>query len=332
MENTEDIRKKEKKLSQYHWMCRIQKYTFGIDAPNYYMGYCPFFWMTWVSLLVFPIVFIGKTAFKLTSAPVKPVFKALNDRQKAKLKELSKVPLEPNFHVILNVYRAFGDEDSFIQCGEEITIENCSPWLFSAPYSKAARIRLWFIQNPNWRQTHLEKARIEYKEYRDRIEREEREAVERQKRRDACNRKLSRTASMCGRGIFKVIIPTLILGLAVLVYLAVAKLIAIITLQAFILALSLAFSILAGIITTKILFDFCFTFVFTEKLTKKLTPLLAYFFADDGLLFKIIDKTKEMWVFVKDTVALTYKAECPLIVWGDETGKITKRENRKNSN
>jgi hypothetical protein len=296
------------------------------------MGYCPFFWMTWVSLIVFPIVFVGKTLFKLTSIPVKPVFKALSDREKAKMDELSKIPLEPSFYVILDVYRVFGDVNSFIDdYDEEITIKSCGVWVFGGEF-KGERIRQWFIKNPNWRDTHLEKARIEYKEWADRTERKQKEDTELRNRRDARNRKLSATASMCGRGLFKVIIPTLILGLAVLTYYGVAKLVSMITLQGFFGAIALMFAGIASYFAMKIFLDFLFTFVFTDNVKDKISTMFEKILGHGGIYDKFIGRIHDAWFFVKDTVALTYKAECPLIQWGDETGKITKRENSKNSN
>lgn len=32
-----DLRKKEKRIDRNHWMCRIQKFTFDIDATSFYM-------------------------------------------------------------------------------------------------------------------------------------------------------------------------------------------------------------------------------------------------------------------------------------------------------
>jgi hypothetical protein len=49
----ETERKKQKGINPNHWMCRIQKTVFNIDAPSFYMGYCPFFWMTWVAIVAF---------------------------------------------------------------------------------------------------------------------------------------------------------------------------------------------------------------------------------------------------------------------------------------
>jgi hypothetical protein len=333
MKDTEDIRKKEKKLSRDHWMCRIQKYTFGIDAPTYYMGYCPFFWMTWLSLLVCPIVFLGKTFTKLVTVPANPVIKYFDVREKQRREELIKTPLEPNYNIILDVYTAFKDEDFFLDCdNEKITIENCSRYILGGHLVTSERIRLWFIQNPNWRKTHLEQARVEFEKRQVELKRQEEAAYAKRKRDEERTRKLAAAASMCGRGLFKLIIPSLILLAVTFGYYGIIKLCSLITLPVAVGVVNAMIACVAVFFAIKILLDFLATFIFTEKFKDKIAVVLSYFFADDGLLFKIIDKIKTAWLFAKDTVALTYKAECPLIQWGDETGKITKRENSKYSN
>jgi hypothetical protein len=334
MKDTEDIRKKEKKLNREHWMCRVQMYTFGIDAPNYYMGYCPFFWMTWVSLLVLPIVFLGKTFVKLSSAPIKPVMRYADARSKTRALQLLNTPLEPTYYVILDVYAAFGKNDYYInEYDRKITFENCSGHLFGGHYTRCERIRLWFLQNPNWRDTHLEKARAERQKRAEEIEREERkerEANERRKRTEARNRKLSNVAGLCGRGLFKLLIPTLIIAGGVFGYYGILKLCSAIRLEDVVLVFAITAGLVASFLACRILVDFLCTFVFTEPVADKIRRALRWLFDDNGLLSKIFDKTRAVWNFAADTVALTYKAECPLIVWGEETGNITRRDKSKN--
>ena len=52
--------KKEKKLDRNHWMCRLQKYVFNIDAEKTYFGFCPLFWMSWLALICLPSVFVAQ--------------------------------------------------------------------------------------------------------------------------------------------------------------------------------------------------------------------------------------------------------------------------------
>jgi hypothetical protein len=311
MKDTEDIRKKEKKLNREHWMCRVQMYTFGIDAPNYYMGYCPFFWMTWVSMIALPIVFLGKTFVKLTSILIRPVTRYIDTRAKAREAELIKTPLEPTYSIILNMYAVFEKED----CVYGVTIADYCRDYCRLGYTNilSERITLWFLQNPNWRDTHLEKARAE----RQRVEGEERE---RRKKREARNRKLSNVAGLCGRGLFKLLIPTMIIALGALAYTGIIKLCSVVGLEDIVLVFSITGFIIAGFLACRILGDFLSTFVFTEHTKDKISRIC------DGLSNKICSVSE----FIIDTVALTYKAECPLIVWGEETGNITRRDKSKN--
>jgi hypothetical protein len=331
MNNTEDIRKKEKKLNREHWMCRVQMYTFGIDAPNYYMGYCPFFWMTWVSLLVLPIVFLGKTFVKLSSAPIKPVLRYADARSKTRALQLLNTPLEPTYNVILDVYAAFGKKDYYInEYDRKITFENCGGYLFGGHYTRCERIRLWFLQNPNWRETHLEKARAERQKRAEEIEREEREANERRKRTEARNRKLSNVAGLCGRGLFKLLIPTLIIAGGVFGYYGLLKLCSTIRLEDVVLVFAITAGLVASFLAGRILLDFLCTFVFTEPVKDKISRVLERTFGYRGICYSVFHKIRAVWNFAADTVALTYKAECPLILWGDETGNITRRDKSKN--
>lgn len=57
MNNTE--RKYRKPVNTNGWMRKLQKWTWGDSTPNF-VGYCPFFWFTWLSVLVMPITLIRK--------------------------------------------------------------------------------------------------------------------------------------------------------------------------------------------------------------------------------------------------------------------------------
>jgi hypothetical protein len=96
MNTTEIERKKEKKLDRSHWMCRIQKFAFNIDASTFYMGYCPFFWMTWLALLVSPFValfnFITIPSVWLWRSTTEPV-KEYRTTSQANLR---RTPLQPS--------------------------------------------------------------------------------------------------------------------------------------------------------------------------------------------------------------------------------------------
>jgi len=43
------------KINKNYWACKVQKKTLGIDCERY-AGFCPFFWMTFVCILIYPFV------------------------------------------------------------------------------------------------------------------------------------------------------------------------------------------------------------------------------------------------------------------------------------
>ena len=324
MNNTEDIRKKEKKLSRDHWMCRIQKYAFDIDAPSYYMGYCPFFWMTWVAVVLFPIIYVGRVCAKHL---VK-----FNDYLDSKSKPIRNAitksadpfrPLQPT-HEELCLIADYLDE--FEQYRDN---EKCGGSLFaflsiyvdvrSYTYKCSRRISRWFDENPNWQETHLPIAR----EYEKKLAAERKLAEEREKQKALRRRKVSNYTSICGKFLFKIIIPILIGALAFIVYKLLALAYATITLFA-VLTLLLGL-ILAGIgyYLTLIICDFLKSFVLTDKTADTFCGVMGRITDSLGCIGNMI---KSVYAFIVDTVKLTYKAECPMIIWGEETGKITRRE------
>jgi hypothetical protein len=252
------------------------------------------------------------------------VTRYIDTRAKAREAELIKTPLEPTYNTILDVYGVFGKDDFVLGLdGQKITLEDYSRLIFCYDYVRDERFRLWFLQNPNWRDTHLEKARAE----RQRVEGEERE---RRKKREARNRKLSNVAGLCGRGLFKLLIPTVIIALGALAYYGIIKLCSVVELADVVLVFSIIGFIVAGFLACRILGDFLSTFVFTEPVKDKISRVLGRIFDDGGICDGLTNKIRNVREFIIDTVALTYKAECPLILWGDETGNITRRNKSKN--
>lgn len=314
----EDIRKKEKKLDRAHWMCRIQKFVFGIDAPTFYMGYCPFFWMTWLAVVSFPIVLSARLIWGIFDVLMfKQVGKAsdyMSNIKAQRQEDLEKVPLLPGYEVMIHA-----DALLKIYCKRKKKIEHhrdyLSPFDLARGRVNGIRMLLWFDQNPNWRKTHLPHA-IELKA---KIEAEAAADEEAKKNRARRFRALVNRANFCGRLIFKVIFPAAILGVAYgvyrLLYVAYTRVHAVDLLGAFTIICALA----AGVVFARIFLDAFDTFVGVERLWLFLGKFGLVCAAPVKLIIAI-------YSFLRDTVKMTYKAECPLIIWGDETGKIQKRE------
>lgn len=89
--NTE--RKYRKQLNRNGWMTKIQRFVWGNKTPKF-IGYCPFFWFTWFSLLAVPLALI---LFALALPFVAAV---------SLISKIPKHPKRPNYEVLLDIYTA----------------------------------------------------------------------------------------------------------------------------------------------------------------------------------------------------------------------------------
>lgn len=308
MKDTEDIRKKEKKINREHWMCRIQMYTFGIDAPTFYMGYCPFFWMTWVCVLMSPFALIWNIAFKPICSYGDRLSRATHEKRHASLQALYETPLQPSHSQLIDLSIYFSNEkvDKYWtnQVGDAIS---------HTSWTNMVRIALWLNTNPDWRTTFLPDAKAWQEEQ---IKKEE------AKRERAKNlRKIGNVASVCGSTVFKGIIPAAILVAAYYIYRLLAYVATNISLQDFVLALAILFSVIGFITAVPIIVDLIKVLSVSFSRRKSVTTE-----EKDPWYVGPINAIGNAFTFVKDTVRMTYKQECPLIIWGDETGSITRRD------
>lgn len=340
--NTEVERKKEKKLDRTHWMCRIQKYSFGIDAPTFYSGYCPFFWMTWLALLCAPVVMGGKAISFFWDK-----FEALcsshmsDDEKKADIAPPVPLRAEPKVKVI----KPAKPSDETIRCFaqtiraymNQFEPRAISDWYRSAALNsmcssrdpKYSRVLAWFEANlDNW------EAEAEAAEKRLAVEHERwlaRRAA-REERKKNWN-KIACKASVFGRMIARV----LLVGLAGVLAFGLFKGGVWVVAN---LAQSLTFLFGATIVGISVIalartikwiarwwsrIDFSWLESKVNAAGPKAEAVGAFFCKGlDGIgwLFGAI---AEIGSFLLKTVKLTYKAECPMIIWGDETGPIEKR-------
>lgn len=328
MDTTSVERKKEKKLDRSHWMCRIQKYSFGIDAPTFYMGYCPFFWMTWLSLLVSPIIFIlkicnfcfGKPAAALWDRVCSYVEK-LSTLRSERLASTPLRPSEKSLLVLLREYEYWEEGRSNREFADYI-----SPFFDYSDgrylgSTQIVRMMLWIEQNPDW------------KEHAENIRKKHNDALDKQfkcgeyayaKQPVDSHRKLSNFVSLCGGVIFKVVIPiaitALILALAFLSWKVFAWIAVTFTFFQIMKIILIVLGTILGSLILTILVKLSFSKLerYIEVKDSRPKSLTA--------VFNFFSSTK---TFVLDTVAITYKQECPMIIWGEETGKITRRDNSK---
>lgn len=313
MSTTQVEPKKEKRIDRNHWMSRIQKFCFNIDSPSFYRGYCPFFWMTWIACICAPVVAL----FKILSVPfdwlygftITPVFEYRTETRQ----NLLKIPLRPTFLQFIRI-------DKNTSPGDPVTQYDLL-WDKHARNSiDAKRIALWFKQNPDWRETDLPAAKIEY----DRWMKAHNEAENAKRARVRKFRKVSNAASLCGSVVFKGLIPAAILTGAYFIITLLIKLIGVMTLANTLGFISIAMFVLAGLTLIYLIVNFFK--IWQEIRASRRTQDTD---AEPGwvltAVISIIAAILNACCFIKETVQMTYKAECPMIIWGEETGSIEKR-------
>jgi hypothetical protein len=298
----EDIRKKEKKLDCNHWMCKIQLYTFGIDAPNFYMGYCPFFWMTWLALICLPFVFVAKLLYIVSLKPLADFSDKMETSKYEKLKAKLNTPLEPPAHVIVECFKKYKNNAQLFD------------GLFNYLYynygsDEISRYAAWFKANTNWKKTHYPIAKKRMAE----LDEVRKKAMEKHQKREAFKRKAINTISKYAAIVVKCLIPVVVAAILFVVY----KMYAFCAMHilGFLQAAIIILCIAIFVVCIKILWNVLDQFVTADHITKA-DRVICGFFGGIGGIFK----------FIGETVKMTYKRECPLIIWGEETGKIVKRK------
>lgn len=343
MENDNDIRKKEKKIDSNHWMCKIQKFVLGIDATKQYVGYCPFFWMTVLCLFLFPIfcIFRGfmigcvKVATFMDSILTQPIHTKVVQRKEYKKEELRKIPLAPNDQMLRMMFLNGDDLKE-----QEYTLENAIAYCDRmADYSwlECQRIALWMEQNPTWKETHYPDAQkridIAWEAAKAKNEAEEK----RKKEWEATKRRLIMKGAFCGKLLFKVAAVAALGFGAFLIYCGLYKAVTIVQPHVWLEVFSFGCIISAIILFIKI--AVCEFIFFIENTESKCLLYTDYKETELRLIFKpfawtfnaigwVFNLMVNTGIFFKEAIGILYKEECPLIVWGDETGPIEKRKTK----
>lgn len=346
MENDNDIRKKEKKLDSNHWMCKIQKYVLGIDAQNYYMGYCPFFWMTVLCIFLFPIILVWRLLITILSTIggvidsllTKSIGNKITARKEYRTSELRKIPLIPADDIIVAMFNNF---ERYNKEGYSLeTMVSYSDFTGRARWTDCIRMGLWFTDNPNWKEEAYPCAKLRIDERRKAYKLEQEKEREREQRWEATKRKLISKGAFCGKLIFKVAMVAVLAGIAFLIYAGIYKLVTTVSPTVFLQAAYIVCFILASIMVANIVIREIVHFVDSTESScllykdSKQTEV-RLIFKPFVIIFKIIAwvfvTAKKVICFIIEAIGMMYKEECPLIIWGDETGPIEKRNKEKES-
>lgn len=318
------IRKKEKRIDKNHWMSKLQKYTFNIDAHKFYMGYCPFFWMSWLALLCVPFVFIWKTFMDFIFRPINKKLDDFSEERakvkEVKLEELEKVPLIPCDQMLVDFHEWY-ENHTHEELLKSILVNDGNYFkklyeCFYFNFRNRIRLKLWFEANPDWRETHYPQAVENVKKLK-----EAREKYQEKKRlREVRLNKLACKASTVGSLLVKILIPVLALGVIYGLYLLTMLAIANATMDHVIgvlIVLGMILVVTLGIFFCKLFFSWLSSVLSNRECKEKKEKLVR-----TKKVFKVI---KTAVSFVVETIKFTYKRECPMIIWGEETGKIEKR-------
>jgi len=291
--NTE--RKYRKQINKDGWMCSVQKWSFGKRTPTF-VGYCPFFWFTWLCIFISPLVLVGKFFEFLTNLVVScwPV----SSPQKAKKVE------RPRDRYIIAYYEKLNSNPK----PSESELINFNSYM-------ADDVRAWIAVTPNWED--IAKSLIVK---RDRaIEREEKK-LQRQAKLQASIKKFAYLSGF----IVKPILFLLALAVGYVVLRVSWLFIRQITWGVVIgcgelLGLSLAAAIVVSLLSTlfgKVKLKWS---SIPEKPSKYEEDI-----SEDCVANKILECVGNVFGFIKETVGMLYTRECPLIEWGEESKRIEK--------
>ena len=290
----EIVIKNKKPISEKHWRVRVQKYVFNIDCMEFYSGYCPLYWMSWIAAILFPFAAIVKLIVKgWDSLIVEPKQKWEN----VQYKELENVPLIPSDSFLIEAHTR---GISLLDCINKYAISSL----------QERRMILWAEQNPNWGvqlQEAIERKRI----------REEFIAKyqAKQKRKKDRLRNFSNAVSKYASFVLK---PILIILAGVVIFavgLGIYNLIISGDWWPVLLSLGGFVGVLVGIFAS---------FILIEWVRCKIKSLST----KDGVSLpnKLFNNIKLGFGCIKDLIYMVYKSNCPMLEWGDEDGPIEKNK------
>lgn len=328
------VKKKEKPLSPDDIRCRAIRYVFNIDPQTYFRGLCPLHWTGILAMGLSPVVYVGRKVGKLLDGvtnPLTPIIKNYEKTRVFSVEEKRKMPLQPPMNLIVEL----GNEIKKYNSTEKVQLSDI---LVSRALrgnnitTKAHRYAAWFKENPDWLDTYY----VEAKQIIDEHKIAATAARKQKELREAKFRKLTNQASSIGTIIFKILIPVIVVivlfglwGFGVLLFGLIASLFAMVTLKgiiSFLIALGgclvIAVALFFGIRTISAIIT-----NFMDKRHDKKQSLDQDVSIDTGpsIFEKSWDVVCLSFAFVLETIRMTYKAECPMIVWGDETKPIQKR-------
>lgn len=290
-------RKYRKRVNQSGWMIKLQKLCWGDSTPKF-VGYCPFFWFTWLSLFLLPIML----PLRLILLVIVLVVLLFGDFKSTSAKR-------PKDKLLLSFYL------SLIQTKEALDndMERALDWERvhnSVPYAPVFR---WIDTTPDWencaRRVHLRH-----------LEREGQNEA-RKERIVVRSGKLRKIANYAGY----VIKPLLIVASAVVLYwvgVGIMFVVKNITIGEIIFALKTLGVVL---VLTAIITSVTAMLSKLAKWWRKCPSRPGRFAWAYKWALAVFNAIWGVLEFIAETIEIIYTRECPLIEWDSESGPIERQ-------
>lgn len=292
-------RKYRKRLNRNGWMAKIQRFTWGSKTPDF-MGYCPFFWFTWLSLIIAPFKLLVIGLVIIVIVPFVGIYELWT--------RLPHRPTKPTYEKLLRIH------EYILEMGEEKFLE----------YTEGDDIGRWIEITPDWRNCVAAAVAI-----RDRKEERVQASAKRDKRR----------LQWLANRLHYVIKPVAYTTCAVAAFFAVRFIVRFIAWAwplinwpkvgqiVEIIGIMLIEVVVSGAIVTGIVFSIEYLWKYYRRKCPK-CPNKIGFWRKLGSYLAI------PFSFLGETIDVIYTRECPLIEWGDDSGPIenTTSENSPISN
>lgn len=281
-----------KQVNKNGWMVGLQRLCFGENTPKF-SGYCPFFWFTWLCLLIFPIALF----VRLVGFVFRGIFSIAGRFESTKINR-------PKDSQLIDFY------EYYVQYDRDLNKIKSRDYLVDF----FEDVLEWIEVTPDW-ENCVKQAIIDR-------DKERARNVQRQARSDARAVFLRRMANYAGY----VVKPILaVAGIVVTYYfvLAVKFLISHVTLPELVLVGKLSGFALAVVAVMMGIVRVIKAIIAHNRKCPKIP-------GKRGLLRKIGDAIESgicaAGDFLIDTIETIYTRECPLIEWGEESEPIQRRK------
>jgi len=311
--NDDSIKKYGKKVNKNGWQARLYRWAWNKEPK--FKGYCPFFHVTWITLLLSPFIFVGRF-FYACGEYLSQIFEEKYQNYKTS-KDDSESQVAAPYIGDAFLIKLFENEkelsDPFFKDNSEYILKSIDMDVrcYAEKYGrKVETVKRWLKQNPEWRELYPG-AKLRVEAYRKRLEEQQ---VKEERRKEALKAKIQEC-----RWVMKVLswlgIGAGAYGLAKLaiIFPWVSFLQSLLTAVIIVVSAILVFALLCGII---------------YGIFRVVRLGFKEAFGDGTFLREVVwDGIKEGGAFLIESVKMFYTEQCPMITWTEnESGPIEKRK------